>query len=556
MSQSRLATLLVPLVGLFLLSPLLPTAHARQDKKQPAAKGKLTADELTARIDRHISARWRKEGVKPVANCDDGTFLRRAHLDLIGKIPPILLVRDYMDDDRGDKRKIWIDKILEDDGFADHFANVYRQLLLPQVENEQTAFLIGGFENWLRKKIKEGTGYDKIVYELLTSNARADFGGDGMVNASPVAFFASNEYKPENLAGNTARAFLGVKIECAQCHKHPFAAWTKNQFWEFAAFWVDLNNNGLFPQPVEVDEDGNPKPAQPPKARGNEPQIQIPKTDEFVKARFLDGSGPTWKSGMDPRKVLADWIVSPENPYFAKVAVNQVWYYFFGAGLVDPIDDFGKHNPASHPELLDDLADQFIKNGYDLKFLMRAIVNSKAYQLSSAPQAKKKKTDEDESDGPRLFDRMPLRALSGEQLFDSLAEVMEYKSDKTRTPQFGGPMTPREEFLTKFANPEGKRVDTHTSILQALHLMNGKLMANATSLEKNPTLKTIADSPAKTKERIETLYLLTLTRMPTEAELDRLTKYVDSGGPTKDRNRALADVFWALLNCAEFSINH
>src|SRR5262249_43756665 len=251
---------------------------------------------------------------------------------------------------------------------------------------------------------------------------------DGNVNVSPAAFFAANENKPENLAGSTARMFLGVKIECAQCHKHPFASWTRQQFWEFAAFWTNLPNGAA--QPVEVDEDGNPRPIKqlPP---STEPQIQIPKTDQIVKAKYLDGRSPQWKQGMDARKVLADWIVSPENPYFARVAVNQVWYYFFGAGLVDPIDDFGKHNPASHPDLLDELADQFAKNGYDLKYLMRAIVNSRAYQLSSEPLPVAKKQQDDEPDGPRLFARMHLRALSGEQLFDSLAEVMEYKVDKT-----------------------------------------------------------------------------------------------------------------------------
>ncbi len=378
-------------------------------------------------------------------------------------------------------------------------------MMLTQVENQEKAFLIGSFENWLRKKLKDNTPYNKMVYELLTSGTQPNFGRgpDDFNTASPAAFYAANEYKPENLAGATARLFLGVKIECAQCHKHPFADWTRNQFWEFSAFFQNLSpNGGPFAAPAVDDEGGKtdkPKVVQPGNP-GDGPSILIPKTDppEYVKAKFLDGSAPKWNGNTNARTVVADWITSPDNPYFSRIAVNQMWYYLMGTGLVEPYDDFGEHNPCSHQELLDELADQFVKSGYDLKYLARAIVNSKTYQMSSAPLAKKA---DEEQDSPRLFTRMSLRALSGEQLFDSLAEVMNYKVDKNRV---GFPLgqTPREEFISKFSSPENKRVDVHTSILQALHLMNGKFLANATSLEKNENLRTIADSkPRPTEEQ-------------------------------------------------------
>jgi hypothetical protein len=562
MSRSWIAALLVPAAALFVLPCLLPAAQPDPVKKGNA-KGKLSASALAKRIDKHISERWQKEGVKPVEPADDATFFRRVHLDLAGKIPSVLDISDFLDDDRADKRAIWIDQIIDGENFADHFASVYRHMMLGgSQENEQTIFFIGPFENWVRKKFKENTPYNKMVHELLTSNPQGNpnFGGPGgdLNNASPAAFFAVNENKAENLAGATARVFLGVKIECAQCHKHPFADWTQTQFWEFAAFFVNVNQNfGPQPVPVPDSKDGPPQPPQPNNPSDG-PQIQIPKKDppQFVKAKFLDGKTPKWQGGQDPRRVLADWITAPENPYFARMAVNFAWTYFFGVGLVDPVDDFGKHNPASHPELLDELADQFARNGYDLKYLMKAIVNSKIYQLSSAPLNMKGKSDDDPEDLTRLYARMPLRALSGEQLFDSIAEVMEYKVDKSRVGVPGLGQTPREEFLSKFSNPENKRIDTHTSILQALHLMNGKFMANATSLEKNKTLATIAASDADTAKRVRTLFLVALSRQPTPAELDRMTKYIDSGGATNDRNQALADVMWALLNSAEFAINH
>jgi hypothetical protein len=544
-------------MGLFVLPWLVPAARAQQEPaKQPAARSKLSATALSNRIDRYISARWRREGVKPAPAAEDATFYRRVHLDLVGKIPNILEIRDFLSDDRPDKRKIWIDKLLDSDDFADHFANVYRQMMLPQVENQEAIFSMGPFENWLRKRFKDNVAYDKLVRELLTVGAQPGMGfnggPDGMNNASPAAFYAANEYKAENLAGSTARLFLGVKIECAQCHKHPFADWTREQFWQFAVFFSRMGNN--FPQPVDIDDQGNVIQKTPvPQNPNAEPELTIPKTDQKVKAKFLDGTSPKWTPGADPRKVLADWITAPDNQYFARIAVNQMWHYFFGTGLVDPFDDFGDHNPASHPELLDELAEQFVANGYDLKYLLRAIVNSKAYQLSSLPQAKRAPDDDPES--PRLFTRMPLRAMTGEQLFDSLAEVMEYKVDRTRA-QFGLGQTPREEFVSKFNNPENKRVDTHTSILQALHLMNGKFMANATSLEKNRTLATIAASKASIPEKIDTLYMVVLSRAPRQDELERLSKYVSDGGPNHDEAQALGDVMWALLNSAEFSLNH
>jgi hypothetical protein len=557
MSHARLATVLVALTGLFVLPLVLPAARGQeQPARQTGGSGKLSALALSDRIDRHIGARWRKDGVKPTAAADDATFYRRAHLDLVGKIPTILEIRDFLSDDRPDKRRIWVEKLLDSDEFAEHFANVYRQMMLPTLENQEAQFSLGGFENWLRKKLKENTPYDKMVRELLTINVQpgAGFqgGNDGMSNANPVAFYAANEYKAENLAGAAARLFLGVKIECAQCHKHPFADWTQTQFWEFAVFFTRINPNQA--QPVEVDDDGNPVAKQPQPQNNAEPQITIPKTKTVVKAKFPDGKSPQWLAGSDPRKVLADWITSPQNQYFARIAVNQMWHYFFGTGLVDPFDDFGDHNPASHVELLDDLAEQFVKSGYDLKYLAQAIVNTKAYQLSSTPNGKRK--DDDDPENLRLFARMPLRALTGEQLFDSLAEVMEYKVDRSR-PQFGLGQSPREEFLAKFNNPENKRVDTHTSILQALHLMNGKFMANATSLEKNKTLATVAASSASAPGKIETLFLVTLARPPRPEELERMMNHLTTGNPNvDDQAQRLGDIMWVLLNSAEFSLNH
>ena len=488
--------------------------------------------ELAARIDRLLGDRLKKRNVPPAPVIDDAAFIRRAFLDLAGRIPSILEVRDFLDDDRPDKRRIWVDLLLRGvkkgdhgDSYSDHFASVWRHWLIPDGDNEQGNYPGPPFEGWLRKQFRDNVGYDQVVRSILTAppGFRAD------ENAS--AFYQANENKAENLAAATARHFLGLKLECAQCHDDRSGGnWTREQFWELAAFFGDLpRNDGL---------------------RGGRLEITIPHTKTTVKAGFPDGSRPAGAMNADPRTLLADWVTSANNPHFARAAVNRVWAYLFGTGLVEPIDEHGEHNPPSHPKLLDELASQFVLHKFDLKYLLRAVVLSQAYQRSSL-------ATHPGQDDLRLFARTAVRGLSAEQLFDSLAEATEYRSTNSQPfGRFNQAPTPRDEFIARFLNQE-KKTELHTSILQALHLMNGPFMARATSLEQNRTLATIADAARiDTARRLETLYLVALTRKPTEKELKRLIPYVNKGGPSGKPRKALADVFWALLNTGEFFQNH
>jgi hypothetical protein len=337
------------------------------------------------------------------------------------------------------------------------------------------------------------------------------------------------------LASSTARLFLGVKLECAQCHDHPFAKWNRTQFWEYAAFFTDV------PQPARQN--------QPP-VRGPRGEINILGTDKVVKARFLDGKEPTWKDART-RPTLVEWMTAADNPFFARAAVNRMWTCFFGVGLIDQSDGPADENPSPYTELLDELARQFVAHKYDMKFLIRAITASQTYQRASAV------SDPSQQD-LRWFARMPLRGLSPEQLFDSLAVATEYQDTGSADPRasfFGGPQSPRAQFLAKFVAQEQK-TDYQTSILQALYLMNNDFIANQTSREKNRTLATLAEQRTGTARKVESLYLVVLSRKPRPEERERFVHYVDTGGAAGDPKKALTDVFWVLLNSPEFILNH
>jgi hypothetical protein len=416
--------------------------------------------------------------------------------------------------------------------------------MLPEASaNFQVRFSVPQFQGWLEGQLRDNVSYDKIARALLTvainrnDGVRVVGGRGGTQDA--LGFYVAKEFKPENLAASLSRLFLGVRVECAQCHNHPFADWKREQFWGMAAFFagIERRQQGDFTTPTGENSDKR--------------EITIAGTERVVPATFLDGKQPTFQTGVSPRATLADWMVSGNNPFFARAAVNRMWAHFLGTGIIEPVDEMvGGESTPSHPEVLDELAREFAANGFDLKFLVRAITYSKAYQLTS-------RAGDGETHEAKLFTRMPLRGLTPEQLWDSLAEATGYHDPQGNDPNVvfrGNTNSPRQEFLNKFANQSERAVEAQTSILQALMLMNGRVIAEETSIERSNLLAGILDAPFfDTGSRIETLYLATLTRPPTAKERERVTKYLDEA---KDKKAALADVFWALLNSSEFILNH
>jgi hypothetical protein len=509
-----------------------------------AAGPPLDAAALAGRIDALIGAPLTAAGVPPAPRADDAEFLRRAYLDLAGRVPRTAEARAFLADPAADKRARLIEHLLETAFYPSHLARAWREQILPDDNNPQLRFAVGNFEGWLRQQFRDRVRFDRLVRELLTAPVSAVGRGPGAaVNpfGSPLlAYYQVNEFKPENLAARTSRAFLGVNLECAQCHNHPFGSWTRQQFWQFAAFFA-----GIQPQAPNQAFTAGP---DRPELR----EITIPETKTTVQARFLDGTEPRFQTGTTTRQTLAEWLTSPANPYFARNLANRLWAHMFGIGLVDPVDEFTDENPPSHPELLDELAAQLVAHDFDLAYLLRAMALSETYQRQSA------QTDPGQ-DEPRLFAKMAVKGLTAEQLFDSLAVATGYREPPTAPGvRFAGlnANTPRAEFLAKFASTD-RKTEPQTSILQALALMNGRFIGDVTSLDRSETLAAVLDAPfLDDAGRIETLFLAALTRPPTEAEARRLLAYVRSGGPKSDPRAALADVFWALLNSSEFILNH
>ncbi len=516
-------------------APAVPKAAPAGDNEIAQAK------DLARQIDELINKKLKVAKVKAAPTASDTEFFRRLHLDLSGQIPTLLDTRDFLDNKSPDKRSMWIEQLLESDNYPVHFAYVWSGALLG---NRLEAGLIGprqSFAKWMQDRLRQNQGYDVTVKEVLMQVRKP-----GEIGA-PNAFINFYGNKAEEQSGAVARAFLGIKIECAQCHPHPFADWSKEQFWEFTAF--------LSPQAIKPAGNGN----------FQRPVMTIPGGTKKAKATFLDGTAPPEVMPENPKATLANWMVSKDNPYFAKAAADHVWSYFFGVSLLEPLMEKVKGKAKkkeaeeekaafTHPDLLNLLAKELADHNFDVKHLVRAIVYTEAYQRTSVGPK--------DDDLLALFGKMPVRALSADQLYDSFMIATNTKgsqpSPQALDPNFN-PFNPfvneRGQFVLKFTDT-AKATESSTSILQALYLMNGKFLNERLNATKNGMISVLANTPGNAQRQIETLYLMSLSRQPTAKELEQLIPYVNSGGATGDRTQALADVFWALLNSSEFAANH
>ena len=493
--------------------------------------------ELAAILDQQIDAVLASKSLSAAPAADDYEFLRRVTLDLTGRIPTVHEVRQFIADDGADRRLRRVEELLERPRHAGHLARVWRDWLVPEVATiPEARYFQAGFEAWLADKFRARVGYDEIVRELISvplpgTKEQAEYVFRQMDRPNALAFFAVKEAQPDKLAATATRAFLSIQLECAQCHDHPFAEWQQEQFWNQAAFFAGIQRqgNGLF---APLTED--------PQRRSVSPGEGKP----LVSPAFLFGREKL-QPEQTPRAAFADWLTSRDNTYFSRSAVNRAWAMMFGVGLVHPIDDFHDKNPASHPEILDHLAQAFVAAEYDLDYVFRVICRTKAYQRTSAWSA-------EEPPDARLYARMLAKGLSADQAWDSLSLAVGWTAtnDQGNTEQSAG----RRRFLEQFT-PRSWPAEPETSIGQALSFMNGALLTRATTLDQSPTLIAITETPGWTEEeRLGGLYLVALGRPPASREREKLLHFVSRGDA--NRRERYEDVFWMLLNCSEFRLNH
>lgn len=482
---------------------------------------------LAAVIDARLADRWAKTGEKPAPLTDDATFLRRASLDLVGRIPTAAEVREFLDDKSADKRAKLVNRLTESGGHTRHMATFWRRTWVPQADTPEYARLTDDFEAWVAARLQENTAYDRMVRELLIlSDTRL-----GRSGVSPAGFFAASEGKPDNLAANATRAFLGVNLDCAQCHDHPFARWTRDQFWQTAAFFA----------PPTMDNGGKTMPAS----------LTIPNTKKTLKPALLNGEKVNWPEVLATntgRTLLTNWMTAKNNPYFARNAVNRLWAEVFGTALVEPLDDLSSEGSNIGPaaELLTELAEAFANSGFDLRYITRAMALTTAYQRAAV-------TVDDDATDPKLFSRMPVRGFTGEQLYDSLRTAAGQPVERSDTGRGQG-SDARRRFTAQFL--VARTVSAERSTTQALTMLNGRLTNDLADPAKNPTVAGVVNAPfLDTAGKVQTLFLATLGRKPTAKELKAMTAHVE-GASESDRGRALGDVFWALVNSTEFNTNH
>ena len=484
-------------------------------------------------VDVFVNAKLRKLRVEPSPRCSDDVFIRRVYLDIVGLVPTPEEHARFMVSTLPNKRDLLVDELLDRKEFAELWVLKWAELLQIRSSNEVSKKAMLLYYTWLQDKIARNVPTDEWVRELL--------GASGGTFKNPATNYYQTERDILKVTENVAQVFMGMRVQCAQCHNHPFDRWPMDDYYGFAAFFSQIGRKpGDDPREVVVFNSGGG-------------DVKHPVGGRVMKPKFLGGAEPD-VNGKDRRVVLANWLASPENPYFARNLANIVWAHFFGIGIVNEVDDVRVSNPASNPELLEELGKRFTTYRYDFKKLVRDICTSEAYQR--ATQATK--TNESDS---RNFARGPIRRIRAETMLDVISQVTETKNKFSGLPMGARAVQIADGqvstyFLTTFGRPMRETVCScevrlEPTLSQSLHMLNGDTVAAKIS-QGNVVGRFLAEkrTPAWI---IETLFFRCLSRPPRPEELTKLMAEVEKN---PNKQQALEDVFWAILNSREFLFNH
>lgn len=520
---------------------------------RPASAGPImaTLDEwerryATSENDHKLAAQWRRLGITPSPFASDGEFIRRASLDICGTLPTAAEVQAYLEDARPDKRARLIDRLLERPEYASYFALKWADILRNRGVGYSTSKQRAGtalFAGWLRDQVDANVPYDQFAAAILTAS--------GSQETCPPTVWYRSVRNTQDYVESVAQAFLGVRIQCAQCHHHPAERWSQDDYYGLAAAFARVGRKGGFAD-AEV-------PTGETIFLAAEGQVVHPRTGKAIAPRPLGGPDFALSRYDDPRRSLAKWMTAPDNPYFARTMANRLWGHFLGRGIIHPIDDARSTNPPSNPELLDALAKEFAASKFDVKRLIRTICNSSAYALSSIP------SETNESDS-QSFARYYPRRMSAEVLLDAVGQVLESPTaftnvsgqfpSGTRAIDLPDEAVP-SHFLDVFGRParnsacECERVDA-PALGQTLELVSsGEIHKKLTAADGYAAK--LKSSGQSTTENVQAIYARLFARPPRPNELATAVRFIES---KPDREDAYRSLLWALLATNEFLFNH
>jgi hypothetical protein len=493
-------------------------------------------------VDKHVFAKLKMLSIPPSDLCTDQEFVRRAYLDLCGILPTPAEVREFLASTAPNKRARLIDALLERPEYADFWTLKWSDVF----RSSRKSIQVKGthvFQHWLREHMVRNTGFDQIVHELLTAS--------GSTYANPAASYYRIARDPQNLAETTVQLFFGIRMQCAKCHNHPFERWTQDDYYSMAAFFARVKQKK---DPLE--------PGPTPQVAGGEiiydgrsGEVTQPRTGKVMAPKFMGGAVPAIAADRDRREVLADWLASGANPFFAKSVANRIWFHLTGKGIVDPVDDFRDSNPSANDELLDALAKDFAANKFDVKHLIRVIMNSRTYQLSA-------QANDFNKDDSKYFSHAVTKLLTAEQLLDAICTVSEVPEKFTGLP-LGTRATQLPDgdvnhpFLKTFGQPARELAcecerESDSNLAQALQLINGPTV-NEKLRNSNNRIGRLLAKKTSDLEILNDLYLSTLSRLPTENDVKVSMEHIARAA---DKRKAWEDIHWALLNAKEFLFRH
>jgi hypothetical protein len=492
-------------------------------------------------VDRHVFAKLKMLSLTPSELCTDAEFIRRANLDLCGTLPTPEQVRVFLASKDPNKRTALIDDLLDRPEYADFWTLKWSDVL----RSSRKTLQVKGthvFREWLRDHLVRNTPFDVLTRELLTAS--------GSTFRNPPAGYYRIGRDPQNLAETTAQLFLGVRMQCARCHNHPFERWSQDDYYSMAAFFARV---GRKPDAEE--------PGAPPQQGGEiifdqrAGEVSQPRSGQVMAPRLLGSKAPVIPPGKDRRAVLAEELTRVDNRFFARSTVNRIWYHLLGKGIVDPVDDFRDSNPSANDELLDALAKDFVAHKYDVKSLIKVIMTSRTYQLSA-------QANEYNRDDSKYFSHAVTRLLTAEQLLDAICTVTEVPEKfpglplGTRAIQLPDGEV-NHPFLKTFGQPARELAcecerESDSNLAQALQLINGPTVNDKVRKADNRVGRLLAKKVSD-REMLDELYLSTLSRLPTPEDVQVALDHVAKAA---DRRKGWEDLHWALLNTKEFLFRH